>query len=176
MKLDLSRIEEEPLAFDEKLGLPPDRLDEDQVAGELEVRLVGTVRRVGARFLVGGTAEAVGDLLCSRCLAPVPWRMNEEFSAEYRAGSEAPGEGEFEVDDGELDVSFLNSLELDLADVAAEQVTLSLPMRIVCTSSCAGLCPRCGANLNIEGACGCEPETDPRWDSLKDALGSSTAN
>lgn len=176
MKLDLSRIENEPLRFDEKLSLPPDRLDEDQVAGQVEVRLEGTVRPVGGRYLAEGTVIAAGDLLCSRCLAPVPWRMEESFSAEYRSGSEAPGEGEFAVEEEELDVAFLNSHELDLSDVAAEQVTLSMPMRIVCDEGCAGLCPRCSANRNVEGACRCEPETDPRWDGLRNVVGSGSAN
>lgn len=176
MKLDLSRIETEPLCFDEKLGLPPGRLDEDQVAGEVEVRLKGTVRSVDGRYLAEGAVSASGDLLCSRCLAAVPWQMEESFSAEYRAGSEAPGQGEFAIEDEELDVSFLEGHELDLADVAAEQVMLALPMRIVCDEGCAGLCPKCSANRNVEGACRCEPETDPRWDALKGVAGTSTAN
>lgn len=176
MKLDLSRIDNEPLRFDEKLLLSPDRLDEDQVAGEVEVRLEGAVRRTGNRFFAEGTVTASGDLLCSRCLAPVPWRMEERFSAEYRPGSEAPGEGEFVIEDEELDVAFLAGDELDLADVAAEHVALSMPMRIVCDEGCAGLCPRCGANRNLDGACRCEPETDPRWDALRNALGPKTSN
>jgi uncharacterized protein len=119
---------------------------------------------------------ATGDLLCSRCLAPVPWRMEDRFSAEYRPGAEAPGEGEFVIEEDELDVAFLQGEELDLADLAAEQVLLSLPMRIVCDDGCAGLCPRCGANRNVDGACRCEPETDPRWHALEDAIRSSSAN
>ncbi len=176
MKLDLSHLENEPLRFDEKLSLPPDSLDEDQVAGEVEVCLKGTVLRVGDGYVAEGTVTAAGDLLCSRCLAPVPWHMEDHFSSEYRHPSQAPGEGEFVVQDGDLDVAFLQNHELDLGDMATEQVMLSLPMRIVCDEGCAGLCPRCGANRNLEGACRCEPEIDPRWDALRHAAGSSSAN
>jgi uncharacterized protein len=102
--------------------------------------------------------------------------MEDRFSAEYRPGTEAPGEGEFPIENEELDVAFLRGEELDLADLAVEQVLLALPMRIVCDDDCAGLCPSCGANRNVEGACRCEPETDPRWDALKNALRSSSAN
>jgi len=176
MKVDLSRIESESLGFDEKLSLSPDRLDEDQVAGEVEVRLVGTIRPMGDNFLVDGTFRASGPIACSRCLAPVPWRAEDRFSVEYRPGSAAPGEGEFVIEEDELDVAFLVGHELDLEDVAAEQVSLALPMRIVCDESCAGLCPRCGANQNVEGACQCEAEIDPRWQALQDISGSSSAN
>ncbi len=176
MKVDLSRIESEPLGFDEKLSLSPDRLDEDQVAGEVEVWLVGTIHPMGGNFMVEGTFRASGPTACSRCLAPVPWQVEDRFSVEYRPGAQAPGEGEFAIDGDELDVAFLVGHELDLEDVAAEQVSLALPMRIVCDESCAGLCPRCGANRNVEGACRCKAEIDPRWAALQDLSGSSSAN
>ena len=176
MKLSLSLIDKEPLAFDETLTLPADRLDEDQVAGEIVVRLVGTARRVDSRYRVDGRIEARGDLACTRCLEPVPWRFEDAFSAEYRIAADDPGEGDFEIPGDELDVSFLDGPDLELADLAAEQVMLGLPMRIVCDESCAGLCPRCGANRNREGACRCEPEVDPRWQTLRDLAGRGGSN
>ena len=43
-------------------------------------------------------------------------------------------------------------------------------MEILCAEDCKGLCPICGANLNIE-ECGCErDETDPRWAPLNELL------
>ena len=65
---------------------------------------------------------------------------------------------------------------LELSDVAAEQVLLALPMRIICDEACAGLCPRCGNNRNVEGACRCEPEVDPRWDAIRGLADRGTAN
>lgn len=176
MKLDLSLIDKQPLAFDERLTLSADRLDEEQVAGEVEVHLVGVARAVGGRYVVSGSISAAGALVCTRCLDPVAWTLQDEFSAEYRIADEAPGEGDFPIADGELDVSFVSGAELDLADVAVEQVMLGLPMRIVCDDSCAGLCPRCGANRNREGACRCEAEVDPRWQALQDLAGHGGSN
>lgn len=44
------------------------------------------------------------------------------------------------------------------------------PFRILCREDCAGLCPRCGKDLN-EGSCQCESdEIDPRLAPLKDIL------
>jgi uncharacterized protein len=43
---------------------------------------------------------------------------------------------------------------LFFADVVAEQVHLALPMKSLCREDCRGLCPECGANLNL-GSCGC---------------------
>jgi uncharacterized protein len=46
-------------------------------------------------------------------------------------------------------------------------VAEALPMSVLCRDDCAGLCPRCGADLN-EGSCDCtDDEMDPRWAALE---------
>jgi uncharacterized protein len=53
-----------------------------------------------------------------------------------------------------------------LEDVLREQVLLSLPVRTLCKPDCKGLCPRCGANRNLQ-PCSCdEGPSDPRWEAL----------
>ncbi len=57
--------------------------------------------------------------------------------------------------------------ELDLAGPLREQFLLSVPEYPVCREDCRGLCPGCGANLNVE-ACRCSGESsDPRWAPLR---------
>jgi uncharacterized protein len=104
---------------------------------------------------------------------PVSWSVSEDFSVEYRMPASAPLDAEAGLDEDDLDVAFLRGEQLDLAELAAEQVLLAMPMRILCETSCAGLCPRCGANLNDVDDCGCKPEVDPRWGALADLAGSA---
>ena len=99
------------------------------------------------------------------------WNVAEDFSFEYHSPESAPLDAEAGLDEGDLEVSFLQGQELDLVELAAEQVLLAMPMRILCQSNCAGLCPRCGANLNDVENCGCAPEIDPRWGALADLAG-----
>ena len=174
MKIDLSKLAEEPLRFNEELQVDSDRLDAELVCAPVKVRLAGEVRPQGNVFTVSGRCEMEAELSCSRCLGPVVWAMDEEYSVEYRQPASAPLDDELGLDGDDLDVSFLDGEELDLIALAAEQVTLALPMRIVCDENCAGLCPRCGANRNKDGACTCEPETDPRLQALADIAGSSS--
>jgi uncharacterized protein len=176
VKIDLSQIDNEPLRFNERLSLEPERLDQDQVSAPVEVRLEGTVRPLGPGFSLVGSFEASGTLTCVRCLEPVEWHVREQYSLEYRRREAHPDGLDIALDDDELEVGFLTDEMLDLSDVAAEQVLLALPMRVVCDEKCAGLCPRCGANRNLEGACSCEPEIDPRWAALRDIVGGETAN
>jgi uncharacterized protein len=176
VKVDLSVLDDEPLRFEESFQLEPDRLDSEQVAGPVAVRLVGEVRPHDDGFSVSGHCHGDGPLTCSRCLEPVPWNIDEEFSIEYRQPLTTPLDAEIDLDEADLDVSFLDGSELDLAALAAEQVFLAMPMRIVCNPDCAGLCPRCGANLNNDNDCGCEPEVDPRWSTLADLSGGTQSS
>jgi len=101
----------------------------------------------------------------------VPWSVAEDFSVKYHMPESAPLEAETGLDREDLDISFLLGEELDLKELAAEQTLLAMPMRILCRPNCAGLCPRCGANLNQVDDCGCKPEIDPRWEALADLAG-----
>lgn len=172
MSLNLSRADEGPITFTEEVVLTVDDLDPDQVAGPVKVRLEGRVLAVADGYMVEGTAAAEGPLACSRCLCPVPWSGGESFAIELR---HPPGGGDDEVElkEADLDVVFIADDTLDLRELAAEQVLLTLPMKILCRPDCAGLCGRCGANLN-EGSCQCEPESDPRWEALRGLGGSSS--
>lgn len=166
MKIDLSQIESEPLRFRETIQLDPERVDADQVATPLEVTLEGAIRRAGDGFLVDGHVTAEGELRCVRCLEPVAWRISEGLNLQLVRT--VPAEEDVELSDEDLEASFIDSEELDIEDLAAEQVSLGLPMHVVCDANCAGLCPSCGANLNHPDACECEPEADPRWAALAD--------
>jgi uncharacterized protein len=59
---------------------------------------------------------------------------------------------------------------LDLAPLLREQAWVAIPMKPLCRADCKGLCPQCGATLNLE-SCTCEAEkVDPRLAFLKDLL------
>ena len=45
---------------------------------------------------------------------------------------------------------------------------LALPVRILCTDECRGLCAICGANLNEDPEHAHEREPDPRWAKLSE--------
>jgi uncharacterized protein len=171
VKIDLSKLEGEPIRFAETVRLDADRLDPTRVAGPIEVRLEGSVRPVDDRFLVAGQAVATGRLACGRCLEPVDWASEEAFDLEVALSDAAPLDSEIVLDESDLDIVYLDNPALDLDELAAEQVMLALPMRVLCADDCAGLCPRCGANRNVDGACRCEPDTDPRWSALGDLAG-----
>jgi uncharacterized protein len=44
---------------------------------------------------------------------------------------------------------------------------LAVPLNPLCQQDCAGICSRCGTDLN-EGPCDCGEDIDPRWSALQD--------
>lgn len=168
MKVELSTVENEPLSFSHQVALEPSQLDPDQVAETLVVSVEGLVRRQAEGFLLEGSMSCAGALLCCRCLESVPWQMEEPFSVQLRPAAQRPDEEDVELEEDDLEVVFYEDEVLDLDELAAEQVLLALPMKTVCSTDCAGLCPRCRGNRNRAGECRCEPDVDSRWAALRD--------
>ena len=52
---------------------------------------------------------------------------------------------------------------LDLDSVAQDDILLELPIRMLCSEDCKGLCPVCGCNLNKE-QCSCQ---QPEWEGRR---------
>ena len=94
---------------------------------------------------------------CFRCLADavldLPIRAHE-----YQA---AKPDG-----DEELTTPYLDDDRIDLSTWARDAIVLALPVQILCRPDCAGLCPVCGKDLNVEPHVHEEHDADPRWAEL----------
>ena len=93
---------------------------------------------------------------CMRCLGEA--RPSVEVDARE---IDQPSGGE------EMSSPYVTDEELDLSAWARDALALALPTQILCSPDCAGLCPKCGKNLNDEPH-EHEPEPDPRWAKLRE--------
>ena len=125
------------------------------------------IKRVGPQVLVSGTVRCTIHMTCSRCLEDYPQQIDERVSIELRPFSFLGDREEIELSTDDLDVEFFKGDSLDLAHLLAEQLSLALPMKPLCSAECGGLCPICGQDRKSE-LCSCgEEDTDPRWDALR---------
>jgi uncharacterized protein len=69
-------------------------------------------------------------------------------------------------DDEELRTPYLEDDRLDLSAWARDAVALALPDQILCRVDCAGLCPVCGRDLNVEPHEHEDEGSDDRWAKL----------
>jgi uncharacterized protein len=176
MRIDVSQLEsggqtvEEAFAGEELAGLSAGRAERWDILG---ASLRAWVRPEGR--LVRASGEVRGQIRaeCDRCLKPVTVDVASDFDQRYASQDADParlrgvrGEGVLLGED-ELDLAKLEGEVLDTAELAREQLELAGPMAVLCSETCAGLCPACRADLNA-GRCGCaEAEPDPRWDALR---------
>ncbi|MCX5794724.1 MAG: DUF177 domain-containing protein [Elusimicrobia bacterium] len=96
----------------------------------LDVQL--SVARHGSGAAYSGTVEGEWQLACVRCLGPARQRFRTNVEGEVPAGATT----------------------LDATEEVRQALVLALPDHARCRSDCKGLCPKCGANRNVE-ACGC---------------------
>jgi len=54
----------------------------------------------------------------------------------------------------------LEATQVDLGAVVREELALEVPGFVLCREDCAGLCPKCGADLNA-GPCDCARTAEP---------------
>lgn len=100
-------------------------------------------------------------LPCDRCAGEARVALAHDF--EFVEELPAPGEA--------LEDTWLREtkagLELDAAGLLWEQFLLALPPHVLCAPDCRGLCPGCGADLNL-APCDCaKAGGDPRLSALQ---------
>ena len=97
---------------------------------------------------------------CARCLAPV----DGVFSLDFERTVAAEGTiDEKRLEELEDEYVVLEGHELSVDDALLEELTLSFPMRLLCSEDCEGLCPKCGKPKR-EGDCGCPTrEINPQF-------------
>jgi uncharacterized protein len=71
-----------------------------------------------------------------------------------------------ELEKDELGAIVVEGEHLDTEPLIVEQVLLEVPMKPLCSADCRGLCPRCGADRNLDPDCCQEPAADERWEAL----------
>ena len=164
-KIDLATLPKGRSAVE--LEADPSELGLEASAWDGPVRGRLVVEKSGDQVTVRGTLEAVTVQECVRCLGTAKIGLEAPFEvfAERSGGRRSAQEADLERDDY---MKFHDGRQLDLREATRESLLLEVPMVPKCRPDCAGLCPRCGADLN-QGACGCPPQTDSRWADLRKA-------
>lgn len=168
MIIDLITLGSSPFAF--AVLFAPDEIDLEAGDAELKspVKIEGTLTKRIAQADIEGEISAAVVMECSRCLQTVEKFLNFPLNVGYVAPENYSAAKEVEVRTGDLEVALFDGQNIDIKELAREQILLNLPIQVFCSEDCKGLCPKCGANRNLIN-CNCEEkEVDPRWQSLRE--------
>lgn len=114
-----------------------------------------TISRIQKLVRLDGEIDVLWKGICARCLEEMEFPIHSTFhtsimpAAKFRVGRE------IELEQDEMDMEFYTGDVIDITDILLEQVSLEVPMKILCSDDCKGLCPMCGTNLNIS-TCNCK--------------------
>ena len=170
MIFDLKTAFEKPVDLDFRLSPEWWRGDEydDPILGlhrSLDVHM--HIQRAGDRYVLEGRIAGGLILRCDRCIESFHFDLDTEFRL-FLMQHPVYMKEEIELGKDDMFVVFVSENEIELDDIIRSEIYLSIPMKVLCREDCAGLCPRCGKNLN-KGECGCKRETGhPAFLKLKD--------
>ena len=165
MFLDIHELARQKISFDQTL--PPGRIDFGEDVWQVEgLEVHGWAELVESEIRLRGTLRTAVEVPCARCLERTRRPVEMQFDLFYRSIQTISRSEEVEMKGEDLDIGFYHGDGLWLEDALREQILLSLPMKSICRTDCAGLYPQCGQNRNL-GECGCRPApVDQRWAPL----------
>jgi uncharacterized protein len=146
---DAVQIELEPFELGGQRYLP--------VPQEVEAQLAIAQATTGIDLRLSFDVRLHGP--CMRCLVDAVLDLHVDVR-EYHA-SDPKGADELRSD-------YVVDDQLELSAWARDAIALALPDQILHAPDCAGLCPVCGKDLNLEPHTHADEVPDPRWSALEE--------
>ena len=116
------------------------------------VAVRGEVRNTAGILELTLNARTTLDAVCDRC--GKAFKQDKDVPFACMLAEELQNEDNDEIE-------LLEDGMVDVGELARTAFILDMDTKTLCSEDCKGLCPRCGADLNL-GPCSCKKETDPR--------------
>ena len=145
-------------------------------AGKVDFRILSpvsadfTLLKTDREVFIRGVLTSSVKLQCARCLKEFEHKISSRIENIYVLTSgQGKKEKEHEITSEDININYLTGNEIDINALLLEQLSLDIPMQLVCRPDCKGLCPKCGADLN-QARCGCllEEHVDSKFAKLKE--------
>jgi uncharacterized protein len=160
MQINVAQLLKEPVGanrtyrFDEH----PENVPEIKIKGEAQLT------RTNRGILVIGDCTATVPGTCSRCLKDMLADITFHMEDEYFPLTDINGGPRLEIEPGDFTIGDDNIL--DLAEAIRQYLIMSIPVKMLCSRGCPGLCQVCGHDLSL-GNCGHQQkQVDSRWEKL----------
>lgn len=104
-----------------------------RVPGPVECEFTAQPTQEGAEMTLHLRAQVEAE--CARCLAPV--QESYDFTREYLVRMR-------DIDDVDFELPLDEEGQLDLRELAYQELIFEVPRVLLCSPDCQGLCPICG--------------------------------
>lgn len=167
MIVDLSKFEGAFAVFQFELSPADIEFEIEELKLAAAAIVSARVEKHIAQTNVDGEISTKIENNCNRCLKKVENDLEFPFTAIFVSPENYTKQNEKKLSADELEVSVIDSEEIDMSELIREQILLALPTQFLCREDCKGLCPVCGSNKNLIDCKCIEKEIDPRWSDLK---------
>jgi len=161
------------LRISEPLGLELLAVNAGEVI-EVDLR----VQAVEEGVLATGSVIATASGECTRCLKPITWPIDEDFTElfYYQVHGNRQPKKSFnsksmdseDIDSTEDDLRFMDGDDIDLEPVIRDAIILNLDVNPLCQEDCPGIEATQGKNWSYLPSDQIQSPQDPRWSALKD--------
>jgi uncharacterized metal-binding protein YceD (DUF177 family) len=148
LRLNVGYLYNKPIGSLREVPVEVENIEIDDLTAR-DLRSHIRISRTREGLLLQVTAEAEVLTTCSRCLETFYLPVSAEFEELYQFPSRHREE---------TDLILPNDGYLDMSSIYREYLILSMPIKRLCHSNCAGLCVECGVNLN-ETTCEHHPKS-----------------
>jgi uncharacterized protein len=101
-------------------------------------------------------ADGLLHLTCSRCLSEFATRVETDFEEEFVPSIDIQTGLPAKTPRSDSALPISPNHTIDLGEAIRQEFLLSIDLIPLCSPTCRGLCPTCGADLNA-GSCSCPP-------------------
>jgi len=152
---DILRVNGASIELDFKEA-PPENKPLEGYLLDGDLSFSGSLTNVNGIMQLDGRLNVVYNSECYRCLKTVK-KVLELIIEESFINSDDAEQSNMYRFEGKV---------LDISKAFNDNIILNLPMKVLCSDDCKGLCINCGANLN-EVRCGCsKDDIEPRLEGL----------
>ncbi|MBN1153712.1 DUF177 domain-containing protein [candidate division KSB1 bacterium] len=167
MKIYINRLEEglNELTHDyEAESLDLISLVDREVRFNDPVHVQVNINKVHSQYFFQIFVETSAIFVCDRCLEDFEMSIRDNFRVVY-----STEKSYLDEQNDDLGIRYLHSESdvVDLSEDVRESVLLAIPMKVLCSGDCKGICPECGANLNKGSCIHQQQRMDPKWEALK---------
>ncbi|WP_300386078.1 DUF177 domain-containing protein [Clostridium sp.] len=141
--------------------LTPLNFEGEKINSNEAVKVVGNIASFDEIFTLKASIKTSLNLNCSRCLETFIYPIDIDIEERFTNNSDLQNE----------EIMFVDSNNINIADIVESIIVSTLPIKKLCTDSCKGLCQSCGENLN---QCSCQCGTndvDLRLAKLQELFG-----
>lgn len=158
MKVSLHEIDEKPTQIQFQIA----RNDLHKIDQRFEfpnLSCKATLSRSQEFILLKGQYQVSLASSCDRCLQTTETYLEEEFELDLvQESNQNDPDGDVEISLDSPNLDYYEGEEIHLNDYFEDQVVLDLPIMVLCSEECKGLCSNCGIDLNKE-TCTCQEKT-----------------